>query len=116
MPKTIMPTGPAVVLDAQSADEAEGIFFIKGTNYYLSVALLGDGVTSSGVITIEEAYYEEGGTPPTAWSLLGTVNASDVSQGVQKISRFVGSHWVVRVRITTEVGGGGTVTAVVWAN
>ena len=87
----------------------------------ITVYVTGAGTTSSGVITLEEADFE----PSTAaaslyagtWSSITTVNASDVTGGAQKAVHFTaGSYMWVRARISTVIGGGGSVSAVLVAS
>lgn len=87
---------------------------------YLTVYISGTGTTSSGVITIEEADWDGplreqpyGGT----WSSITTVNASDVSGGKQAAIHLpVGAYAFVRTRISTVIGGGGSISTVLRAN
>ena len=121
-----MPTGLAtqriVSLDAQVTDETLGKF-MDCTGYpYIVVYVKGStsGTISSGVVTIEEADWDKevtpGGPGTDAWSSIQTVNGADVTGGAQKaIHLAVGSYHFVRVRISTAIGGGGTVSAVIIA-
>lgn len=66
------------------------------------------GTTSGGVITIEEA--------PTAdfagtWSSLTTVNASDFTGGATKEVHVEGILSAVRARISSNITGGGNISA-----
>ena len=102
-----------------SDDETIGTWVDCSQSPYVVVFIKGTGTTSSGVITIEEVDYDPhtqvitGQTP----SSITTVNASDVSGGLQKaIHLTVGAYAFVRCRISTAIGGGGTVEAVIRAN
>jgi hypothetical protein len=81
----------------------------------LSIYVTGAGTTSSGVITIETADYDVTNAADAlyagTWSPITTVNASDVSGGKQKVITIsnIAYTWV-RTRITTVIGGGGTVS------
>lgn len=115
MNRGLSPSGPQLLLNAQTVDETSGIFYIGGLCDYLTVVIQQNGVTSSGIVTVEEAYYPVVDTPYTGqWSLLTTVDVSTLTG--QSHIHFEGSFWAVRVRISTVIGGGGTVTAVTWAN
>lgn len=84
--------------------------------FYLS----GVGTTSSGVVTFEEAAPKDFGssTNPVVfgassgdYSSITTNNASDVSAGKQKaIHITVAAYCFVRARISTVIGGGGSVS------
>jgi hypothetical protein len=108
------------LLSAQSADEttSEGVDCSGFPN--VAIYVIGAGTTSSGVITIEEADYN----PATAasapytgtWSAVTTVNASDVTGGAQvAVHLGVGAYGYVRTRISTVIGGGGTISTVLRA-
>jgi len=106
---------PVVVLNEQSADETSGIVLFGGLTQNTTIIIEGAGTTSSGVITIEEAYYPAPGPYTGTWSLVTTVNASDVTGGAQKAIHVVNwSFWALRIRISTVIGGGGTISATVW--
>ena len=118
-PYTQCAPGVQVLLNAQSVDETQGVLYLRGECHNVTVVLQGTGTTSSGVIEIEEAYYNaDEGEPQYSgtWSTLQTVNASALTGGVQLVVHFEGSFWAVRVRISTVIGGGGTITAVAWGN
>lgn len=111
-----------VCIEAKSADETIGVA-TPAPGYGLQTYVLqSNGVTSSGVITFEEASWgpnlagapaqDYGGT----WSVIATVNASDVdttsatgsAQKFIHIAATAGAH--TRPRISTVIGGGGTVS------
>ena len=117
-----MPTGYGVSrflsLPDAADDETTGVPFDASGYPYLTFWIKGTGTTSSGVVTIEEADYDPkvetvySGT----WSSITTVNASDVSGGKQKaVHVTANTHWV-RPRISTAIGGGGTVAVEITAN
>lgn len=86
---------------------------------HLTVFVVGTGVTSSGVVTIEEAdidprVFAAGavGTP----SVIDTVNASTVDGGLQSaIHLDLGAYAYIRTRISTVIGGGGSISTVLHA-
>lgn len=83
---------------------------------YVTVWVKGVGTTSSGVITIEEADYDVAadGMYTGTWSPITTVNAADVSGGAQKaVHLTVANYRWLRPRISTVIGGGGTVAVVI---
>ncbi len=111
------PTQPNVLISAQTATTASGIMLLYGQCARLTVAVEGTGTTSSGVVTIEEAYYDPNGLVYAGtWGPIATVNASDVTGGKQLVTHIAGSFWAVRVRVSTTIGGGGSVTVVAWGN
>ena len=99
----------SVVLSAVSADESAGARDVSSFTH-LVIFLTGTGTTSSGVITIEEAdQVDHAGT----WSAITTANASDVTGGATKaIHLTVAGYGALRIRVSTVIGGGGTITAV----
>lgn len=71
----------------------------------------GLGTTSSGVITLEESKPTKNNAWPATASSISTVNASDVTGGVDKaVHLTVGAYAFVRARVSTAIGGGGSVT------
>ena len=86
----------------------------------LSIYVTGAGTTSSGVVTIETADYDPANAADAlyagTWSPITTVNASDVSGGKQKVITVsnIAYTWI-RTRISTVIGGGGTISTTVVA-
>lgn len=83
--------------------------------FYISSA----GTTSSGVVTLEETNYVADpadasaevqlydGTP----GVIATVNASDVSGGaMSSVKAPIGAYAFVRARVSTVIGGGGSIS------
>lgn len=103
-----------IVISAASADETQGQPIQVTGRDHVTFYVQGSADTiSSGVLTLEEAAYDPskenayGGT----WSSITTMNAADVTGGAQKaIHLTVASYGWIRARITTAVGGGGTLT------
>lgn len=119
------PGGPlrAPMITDQSADEttSQPVKVLGFTA--LTIYITGTGTTSSGVITIEEADYDPNteGIYSGTWSLIATVNASDVSGGKQLAYHIGGpgglfSYSYIRTRISTAIGGGGTISTVLVAS
>ena len=86
---------------------------------YVSIYVSGTGTTSSGVITVETADYDpqmpQSGYAGT-WSPVTTINATDVDAGKQKlVSLTTASYAFIRTRITTVIGGGGSVSTTIIA-
>ncbi len=79
----------------------------------IGIYVTGVGTTSSGVITIETADFNPATevTYTGTWSAITTVNASDVTGGAQKHVPLTDSAYMwIRTRITTVIGGGGTIS------
>lgn len=96
-----------------TTDELCSQWIPPGSHIASAIAVIGNGTTSSGVITYEEAYWNAqtqmpySGTP----SAITTVNASDVTGGAQKIIHVApNALFAQRVRITTAIGGGGGIS------
>lgn len=101
-----------------SDDETLGAPFDASAYPEVTFWIKGTGTTSSGVVTLEEADYDPKTTKvyDGTWSSITTVNASDVSGGKQKAVHYsANSHWV-RPRISTAIGGGGTIAVEITAN
>lgn len=104
------------VLPAASADETLGKATPAGGYCLQTYVLQGNGVTSSGVITFEEASVDPAREDYNGtWSIITTANASDVNTGsptgsAQKFIHIQATAGAVtRPRISTVIGGGGTV-------
>ncbi len=100
-----------------SADETSAVRDVSPFNC-LVVCLTGTGTTSGGVITIEEA---DEITHAGTWSLITTVNASDITGGKTFLYHVAGGGGIfafgaLRVRISDAITGGGTVAAVLRGN
>lgn len=68
----------------------------------------GSGTISGGTILLEEA---ESSSYSGTWSLLATVTASDLTGGKVKTLHVVESKYnSIRLRISSDITGGGTVT------
>lgn len=105
-----------VSLDAQIVDETIGQYADCQSYPYLSVWMVGNGTTSTGVVTIEEAEWDPESTVPFGgtWSPITTINASDVTGSAMKAIHLpVADYAFVRARISTVIGGGGSVTVVI---
>ena len=96
------------ILKEQSVDETTSAAVNCQGYPYLAVYVVGNGVTSSGVITVEESPTSDlAGT----WASIGTINASGGSGGAAAaLGLTVRAYGYVRARISTVIGGGGTVT------
>jgi len=121
MSYTLTPSRPQKLHDAATVSAQGGILYIMGHCERLTVVVQGTGTTSGGTIQIEEAYYDKDfGRDPVyggTWSAVGAViNASTVTGGAQSVVHVVGSFWAVRVRIVTDITGGGSITVWAWGN
>ena len=101
------------LLVAETVDETTSVP-VNCLGYpHVTIYVTGTGTTSSGVITIETADFNPSTeiTYAGTWSTITTVNASDVTGGQQKfISLGEAAYSFVRTRISTVIGGGGTVS------
>lgn len=117
------PGGPLHVTQFtdQSADETLGQWINARGFGNISFAITGTGTTSSGVITFEECQAVKDtfplvppGEATGSFSVISslTTNASDVSGGAQKVVHAPPNvaYEFVRARISTVIGGGGTIT------
>ena len=93
----------------ESTSQSHNLYGMNATIYFQSL-----GTTSSGVITLEEAhrFFDEmpyGGT----WSTITTINASAFTGGAQLAYHLPSPcpYKYFRVRISTAIGGGGTIAA-----
>jgi len=107
-------------LQAAATTGNGGILSLRGETARLTIVIQGDGTVSSGAVQIEESYADAPPTGPApfytgTWSAINapvTVTGS----GAQQVVHVAGSFWHVRVRISTNIGGGGTVTVWGWGN
>ena len=102
------------VLEAVSADETVKTPVPCLGNTHFTVYTLSAGTTSSGVLTVETASWDPLSQQDNSatWSSLATINASDSSAGVYKATVITaGAYDFLRVRISTVIGGGGTISA-----
>ena len=111
---------PQTLFSGQTETTATGVMLLHGRSARVTVAVIGVGTLSTGVVTIEEAYYT-GDDPASAytgtWSPITTVTASTLTGGAQTIVHITGSVWALRARISTTVtGSGGSVSCVAWSN
>ncbi len=103
------------LLKLESADETTSTPVLVLGYSNLSVYVIGKDTTSSGVVTIETADYDPANAADQlyagSWSPITTVNASDVTGGAQKVITIsnIAYTWV-RTRISTVIGGGGTIS------
>ena len=106
------------LLTAETADEKTSVPVNCLGFSEFSIYVIGDGTTSSGVITIETADFNPTTESDYAgtWHSLTTVNASDVTGDVQKLVPLTaGAYSFIRTRISTVIGGGGTISTVLVA-
>ena len=103
-----------------SADETYGPWVdVRGCAYVVAY-ITGVGTTSSGVVTFEEAAPTDLSVFPLVpsmvqdvgnFSAITTTNASTVTGGLQVAIHFpAAAYCFVRARISTVIGGGGTIS------
>lgn len=83
----------------------------------LTIYVDGQGTISGGTLVIEEAWWNAAreNTYAGTWSQIGTVDLTDVSGGAQLAYHAGGSggsfaYANVRVRVSSDVTGGGTIS------
>lgn len=106
-----------VLLVEQSADETFSVpVYVRG---YTSIVLyiLPHGTVTSGAVT-----YLEGTQDPTTeqpyggtWATIGSAVSPTSSAGISATHLTVGAYDYVQARISTVIGGGGTVSVVMVA-
>jgi hypothetical protein len=106
-----------VLLEAKSAAQASIPIDIRSYQEN-TVYITGTGTTSSGVVTIEESDWDPFDSAQVfsgTWSVITTVAASTLTAGGQTAVHLPAPSAYAwgRVRISTVIGGGGTVT-VAW--
>lgn len=102
----------ANLLTAAIDDETTSPWVDVRGRTHLVFYLSGLGTTSSGVITLEEGFPTMENVWPATPVSITTVNASGVSGGVQLATHAtVAAYGFVRARVSTAIGGGGSVTA-----
>ncbi len=114
----LTPTGPFAFHTATTTGDG-GILIARGECERLTIVLQSNGTTSGGTVTVEEAYFDPNvtGTYTGTWSVIGSaVSASTFTGGAQSVVHIVGSFWAVRVRISSNITGGGSVTITGWGN
>jgi hypothetical protein len=81
----------------------------------LSIYLTSIGTTSGGTVLTEEADYDPDKDNPYSgtWSTISSVAASTFTGGAQVAIHIVGpvAYGFIRVRISSAITGGGTITA-----
>lgn len=104
-------------LQSGATTGAGGTFMANGQVARLTFAFQGSGTISTGVVTIEEAYWKPG-QPEFAgtWSTITTISGASLTTGAQQTVHVLGSAWAVRARISTAIAGGGSITGTVWGN
>lgn len=103
------------LLSAETVDETTSVAVNCLGYKEIAIYVTGTGTTSSGVITIETADYNPAKAAAElyagTWSAITTVNASDVTGGAQKHVPLTDSAYMwIRTRISTAIGGGGTIS------
>lgn len=114
----LIPNTP-ITMQSQATTGAGQILRLRGQSQQVTVVLQSHGTTSGGAVTIEECYFADDANPYAGtWSVIGSaVNASSFTGGAQSVIHIIGySIWALRVRISSDITGGGSVTVVAWGN
>ena len=111
-----MPTAPMILQNAQTTGNG-GVLMLNGNVEQLNIFLFSSGTTSGGAVSIEEAYWDPN-QPMYAgtWSVIAAVNASTFTGGASVMLHYPGGFWAVRVRISSNITGGGSISAVGWGS
>lgn len=118
MSYSLSPGSPQTLQSAATTGTG-GILLIRGQCERVTVVLESSGTTSGGAVTIEEAYYPDDGLVYAGtWSTIGSaINASSFTGGAQLAVHILDqSIWALRVRISSNITGGGTISAYAWGN
>ena len=102
------------VIDDETISQPVDVEGRTSVTFYVT----GTGTTSSGVVTLETSMPVGSATNPQevqdyagTWSAITTVNASDVTGGQQKFVSISPSAFSrVRARVSTVIGGGGSIS------
>jgi hypothetical protein len=121
-PYCLVPSLPQQLHDAATTGNG-GIFLPHGQTARVTLAIQGAGTISTGVLSIEEAYWKDldgSGPDPVyagTWSVIQSVTLTALTGGAQQVVHVTGSVWALRARITTNVtGSGGSVSVWAWGN
>ena len=107
----------AELLIAQITDETTSVPFDCTGYTHLVAYIISNGTTSSGAVTYEEATYDPtvpggvGGYGGT-WAIIGSAVNPAAADAVVATHFAAGAYHWVRARISTAIGGGGSVTVV----
>ena len=84
----------------------------------IAVYLKGTGTINAGVVVVEEADYNPKTEPiPSAWATLYSFDADDTTGGATVSTHLpTAAYSFIRLRVTTAIGGGGSVEAAVVAS
>ncbi len=96
-----------------TVDETTSLYIPCGQSQSVAFVVIGNGTTSSGVVTLEEAYWDPRVQMPYngSWSVIANVNASDVTGTAQKFVHVDPNAFkFLRARISTVIGGGGGIS------
>jgi len=110
---------PTSALKMQSAVTTGngGTLMLRSNSETLNLWLQSAGTTSGGTLSIEEAYWPDDTVAYAGtWSVIATVSASTFTGGAGVMVHYPGNFWAVRVRISADITGGGTVTVYGWGS
>lgn len=108
-----------VIPAGTTADESQGIVVDLSAYQNIVGWLTGTGTITSGVVTIEEADYPgQGPFYGGTWSTITTLTAANVTGGATQAYHFPtpAAYKFVRIRISTAIGGGGSIGLVLTAS
>lgn len=115
-PYCLTPSLPMQLHSAATSGNG-GVMYFAGQVARATVILQSSGTTSGGAISIEEAYYDPAnGVYGGTWSVIQSVNASTFTGGAQVVVHITGSVWAIRARISSNITGGGSISAWAYGN
>lgn len=108
MPQTAAAKGVRVpLLSAATTGTGTGVA-VPITSNYPRVELEGSGTISGGTVLIESAPYPDFAG---AWGLVDTITATDLTAGACLTVHIFATFGALRCRISSNITGGGNVTA-----
>lgn len=121
-PYTLTPATPMQLQNAATvaATGNGGQLILSGQTARVTVVLQSNGTTSGGTVSIEEAYFDPavlaGKNYTGTWSVIQSVAASTFTGTAQLVVHIPGSVWAIRVRISADITGGGSISAWAYGN
>lgn len=118
MPNNSLTPGTPLQLQNAATTGNGQILRLRGCTQNLTIVLQSTDTTSGGAVQIEEAYFRDDENAYSGtWSPLGSaINASSFTGGAQQhvhIQNY--SIWALRVRISSDITGGGSISVWAWA-
>lgn len=108
----------AVLLTAVADDETFSAPFKVAGYTHIVFYIICNGTVSSGAVTYQEAPEDPATHLPFSgtWAAIGSAVSPTSSAGISATHLTVGAYDYVRARVSTAIGGGGTITLVMVAS